>query len=308
MNRLALACLVSVPMLSGCGMRGMDDSNRASLPLFSALPDGVEIPDGMVFVPGGETHVGSRDGPANERPVFTARVRGFFMAVHPVTVAEFREFVEATGYVTDAERFGSGAVLLAGTGEWELVAGATWHHPQGPELPEARDDHPVTQVSWFDASAYASFAGKRLPSEVEWEHAARGGTDSRDRYAWGGDDVAGHANVWQGSFPERNTGDDGYLFTSPVGTFGATALGLADRGGNVWEWTGDWYRAYVDRALPFSPTPTSERSMRGGSFLCNESYCHGYRVSARSHATPESAFFHVGFRLVLDLPADRGQS
>ncbi|HET6680854.1 MAG TPA: formylglycine-generating enzyme family protein [Gemmatimonadaceae bacterium] len=308
MNQLALACLVVVPILAGCGMRGEDDSNGSSLPLLSVLPAGVDVPDDMVFVPGGETHVGSTDGPAAERPVFTARVRGFFMDVHPVTVAEFREFVEATGYVTDAERFGNGAMLRPGTGEWELVAGATWHHPRGPGSPGARDDHPVTQVSWFDASAYAAFAGKRLPAEVEWEHAARGGNDSRNRYAWGGDDqgiddVARHANVWQGSFPERNTGEDGYMFTSPVGAFGTTALGLADLGGNVWEWTADWYRAYADRALPFSPTPTSERSMRGGSFLCHESYCHGYRVSARSHATPESSFFHVGFRLVRDLPA-----
>lgn len=303
MNRRALACLLMAPMAVGCGLQG---DRAAAAPLVSTLPGGVAIPDDMVFVPGGETHVGSDDGPATERPVFSARVRGFFMDVHPVTVAAFRGFVEATGYVTDAERFGNGAVLQFGTGAWELVAGATWHHPRGPARPAAIDDHPVTQVSWFDAGAYAAWIGKRLPTELEWEHAARGGHDARDRYAWGGsgaDDVAGHANIWQGSFPERNTGEDGYLFTSPVGSFGATTLGLTDVGGNVWQWTADWFRSYADRELPFAPLPTSERSMRGGSFLCHESYCHGYRVSARSHATPESSFFHVGFRLVRDVPA-----
>jgi sulfatase modifying factor 1 len=267
-------------------------------------PDGVQVPAGMVYVPGGVTRIGAEDGPPAERPVFEAEVSPFFMDVHPVTVAEFRRFVEATGHRTDAERFGDAGVLESGTGAWRLVAGATWRYPRGPDAPPAPDDHPVTQVSWNDASAYARWAGKRLPTEVEWEHAARGGRDARRPYAWGARLVergAHRANTWQGTFPEHDTGEDGYAGTSPVGAFGATPLGLVDMGGNVWEWTADWFRPYAGRDTPYTPGPESERAQRGGSFLCNPTYCHGYRVSARSHSTPETALFHVGFRCVRDL-------
>ncbi|HEX6940574.1 MAG TPA: formylglycine-generating enzyme family protein [Longimicrobiales bacterium] len=268
-------------------------------------PPGIVVPEGMVYVPGGTTHIGSEDGPPEERPVFVARVRPFFMDVHPVTVAQFREFVEQTGYRTDAERFGDAGVYDVETGEWVLVRGADWRRPLGPDGPEAPPDHPVTQVSWNDAVAYARWAGKRLPTEIEWEHAARAGRDARHRYAWG-DSLVVHgrhrANTWQGAFPDGNTLEDGYLYTSPVGAFGANPLGLTDMGGNVWEWTADWFRPYTpdgpaaDRAMP-------EKVQRGGSFLCHRDFCHGYRVSARSHSSPETALFHVGFRLVKDVPA-----
>jgi sulfatase modifying factor 1 len=265
-----------------------------------------DAPDGMVYVPGGVTHIGADDGLPDERPVFRAEVAAFFMDVHPVTVAQFRRFVEATDYVTDAERLGDGAVYDARTGGWRLVAGADWRMPMGPDGAPAPDEHPVTQVSWNDALAYARWAGKRLPTEVEWEHAARNARDARSRYAWGDElVVAGRhrANTWQGPFPGGNTGADGHLVTSPVGFFGRTAIGLTDMGGNVWQWTADWFRPYDERGRPFAPDAGSEKVQRGGSFLCHPSWCHGYRVSARSHSTPDSALYHVGFRLVKDIEA-----
>lgn len=262
-------------------------------------------PPGMVAVPGGTTHIGSKDGPPDERPLLTVAVGPFFMDVHPVTVAQFRKFVTATGYATSAERLGDAGVLDRSSGAWTLVAGATWHHPLGPEGPAAPDDHPVTQVSWYDATAYAEWAGKRLPTEFEWEHAARGAVDAREAHPWGAapaHDPSGfhRANIWQGQFPTVNTGADGHLLTSPVGAFGVNTLGLADLAGNVWEWTDSWYRSYAETASPPTPDATSERVQRGGSFLCHPSYCRGYRVSARSHSSPETALFHVGFRLVSD--------
>lgn len=253
----------------------------------------------MMYVPGGTTRIGDPRVPA-EAPEFTARVRPFFMDANLVTVAQFRRFVEATGYRTAAEADG-GAVYDPATDTWRIVRGATWERPLGPGGPPAPDDHPVTQVSWHDANAYATWAGMRLPTEVEWEHAARGGRDSREPYAWGASLVSGgrhHANMWQGA-PNANIGEDAWIYTSPVGAYGRTELGLTDMGGNVWQWTSDWFRPYADRDRPADASLT-EKAMRGGSFLCREDYCHGYRVSARSHATPESAFLHVGFRLVKD--------
>lgn len=258
----------------------------------------------MVHVPGGTTTIGSDDGLPHERPRFEATVAPFFLDRSPVTVAAFRAFVERTDYETEAERFGNAGVLDAAAGSWTMVDGASWQYPLGPSEPAAPDDHPVTQVSWHDAVAFCEAAGKRLPTEVEWEHAARGATNSPRRYAWGDslEDADGvHANTWTGTFPVRNTAADGFRTTSPVGHFGETPLGLTDMGGNVWEWTADWYRSYADRNTPFTPTATSERVQRGGSFLCHPSYCHGYRVSARSHSTPETSLFHVGFRCARDV-------
>lgn len=271
-----------------------------------AEPEEVYVapPEGMVYVPGGETQIGSEKGLPMERPVFETRVRPFFMDTHPVTVAQFRAFVEETGYTTQAEEFGDAGLLNLNTYQWMLIPGATWAYPMGPDGPPAQDDHPVTQVSWNDAVAYANWKGHRLPTEIEWEHAARGAESASEKYAWG--DVlyvAGEAmaNTWDGTFPVSNTEEDGFVFTSPVGQFGKTPLGLTDMGGNVWEWTDSWYRSYQERKKAFAPNAQSERVQRGGSFLCHADYCHGYRVSARSHSTPETSLFHVGFRTVKDI-------
>lgn len=308
MRQVTFHIVLCLILLAGCQRAGeapeSETPGAAMEPV--AAPSNVEVPAGMVYVPGGMTQIGSEDGMPFEQPVFEAEVDPFFMDASPVTVAAFRQFVEATGYQTEAERFGDAGVLNPTTHQWELRAGATWHHPLGPGEAAAPDDHPVTQVSWNDAVAYAEWAGKRLPTEIEWEHAARGATNVPQRYAWGSDlvtDGSHRANTWQGSFPTKNTGEDGYLYTSPVGAFGTTDLGLTDMGGNVWEWTQDWFRLYSERDAPFTPDASSEKAQRGGSFLCNPSWCHGYRVSGRSHATPETALFHVGFRCVKDIPA-----
>jgi len=301
----ALAGALLLAALGGCAVGEGDAGQRNGSLQTEAGTTPIAIPAGMVLVPGGTTRIGSTDGAADESPVWNARVQPFLMDAHPVTVARFGAFVDATRFVTDAERIGDAGGFDLAKGRWVLVPGATWRRPRGTDGPAAPHDHPVTQVSWNDAVAFAKWEGKRLPTEAEWEHAARGGRDSRESYAWGKTLVQGgtsRANTWEGSFPERNTGEDGYIFTSPVGVFGKTELGLTDMGGNVWEWTADWYLPYSDGARNFVPSAESERAQRGGSFLCHESYCHGYRVSARSHSTPETALFHVGFRLVKDIP------
>lgn len=260
-------------------------------------------PSGMVFIPGGRTQIGSDSGLPHERPVFRAKVQSFFMDVSPVTVAAFREFIDATKYITQAEKFGDAGIFNDSTRQWELRAGAYWALPLGPDYPPASDDHPVTQVSWHDAIAYAKWVGKRLPTEIEWEYAGRLGSDGK--YPWGDllmIDGQYRANVWNGSFPRFNSNADGYATTSPVGQYGETPAGLVDMGGNVWEWTNDWYRSYADRNKEFHSNERSEKVQRGGSFLCEPGWCHGYRVTARSHSTPETALYHVGFRLVKDLP------
>lgn len=252
----------------------------------------------MVYFEGGSVSVGSENGQMNEYPVHQASVDPFYISKNPVTVAEFREFVEATGYQTDAERFGNSGVFDVETGTWSLVEGASWKKPFGPQGELAKDDHPVTHVSWNDARAYCAWAGLRLPTEMEWEYAAKGGKDSDDRFSWGNKLVsnAGYgANVWQGHFPDSVSVEDGYLYTSPVGAFGQTKAGLSDMGGNVWEWTQDTYRLYDGN--PYDLIVDSKKKViRGGSFLCDSTVCFSYRVSARSFNTRESATFHMGFR------------
>lgn len=267
------------------------------------------LPAGMAYVPGGNVRIGAEEGSPQELPVFWATVKPFLMDSHPVTVDEFRAFVKATGYRTDAEKFGNAGVIDEFTGrQWILLDGATWEYPLGKSHPKAAGNHPVTQVSWADANAYARWAGKRLPSEIEWEHAARNGRNSRTRYAWG-DEIQQNgqwmANIWQGTFPVKNDVNDQFAYTSPVGQFGKTELGLTDMSGNVWEWTSNRKFPY-DLLFKKSVTAadiSEERAQRGGSFLCEPSWCHGYRVSGRSGSTEDTSLFHLGFRCVKDIPA-----
>lgn len=259
----------------------------------------------MVFIPGGTFAMGSDEGMPHESPVHPVTLAAFWMDRTEVTVGEYRRFVMATGHRTEAEKTGWSAVFDVATREWTRVDGARWSHPEGPAHP-ATEDEPVTQLAWSDAAAYARWANKRLPTEAEWERAARGGLEGKT-YAWG-DELrpAGKvvANWWQGSFPARNTLEDGFLGRAPVARFPANGYGLYDVAGNVWEWCADWYDArYYDASPsknPSGPASGAERVMRGGSFLCAENFCVNYRVAGRGHAPPDSGANHVGFRCARD--------
>ncbi len=260
---------------------------------------------GMVFINCGTFSMGTDDDMPDEAPVHQVAVQSFWMDAHEVTVAEFAKFVAATNYQTDAERFGWSGVFNIRTGAWENIAGANWRHPDGPQM-QAKPDEPVCQVSWRDSAAYAKWAGKRLPTEAEWEYAARGGLVGK-RYAWGDELRPGGkpvANWWQGHFPERNTGEDGYIERAPVGQFPPNGHGLFDTAGNVWEWCADWFDeefyARSPSMNPMGPAAGTERVLRGGSWMCSENYCTNYRVAARSHATPDSCLNNLGFRCVSD--------
>jgi sulfatase modifying factor 1 len=308
-------------------------------------------PKGMVWIPGGEFLMGTdaEIGWPDEKPSHRVHVDRFWMDETEVTNAQFAEFVEATQYVTTAERAPSleeimgqvppgtpppdAATLVPGglvfnprqrdidlqdfTQWWSWTPGADWRHPEGPESTiEGRGDHPVVQVSWDDAAAYAKWAGKRLPTEAEWEFAARGGLNGKD-YVWGDEaptDTKFFANTWQGKFPTENTAVDGFERTAPVKSYAANGFGLYDMAGNVWEWTADWYDRELhakhagleivrnptgpvrtlDPRQPFTP----QRVQKGGSFLCHDSYCLRYRPSARHGCAPDTGMSHVGFRCV----------
>lgn len=286
--------------------------------------------DGMVRLPGGEFTMGTdsdvgfpEDG---EGPARSVTVDPFYIDAHAVTNRDFFAFVKDTGHRTTAEEYGWSFVFepfLADTDReyvvdavpdtpwWVGVRGATWLRPEGPAshvIEEGRLDHPVTHVSWSDAMAYAAWAGKRLPTEAEWEYAARGGIEGK-RYPWGDTlrpDGEHRCNIWQGDFPEHNTGDDGYLGTAPVDEFPANGYDLHNVSGNVWEWCWDWFSpdyhttAAYDPVNPQGPPDGDSRVMRGGSFLCHRSWCNRYRVAARSKNTPESSTANIGFRCVVD--------
>lgn len=218
-----------------------------------------------------------------------------------VTVAEFDKFVKATGYVTDAERYGSSAVFDRELGAFVLLDGATYLFPFGPDNEQAEPNHPATHVSWYDADAFAKWKGKRLPTKVEWEYAASNRGTAESLYAWGNsirENGQFKANTWQGSFPYVNTGDDGYAYTSPVGAFGRNALGLSDMGGNVWQWCSDDVDAPAHERI-FDPS--KRKLLKGGSYLCDPSVCHGYKIFGESHSSPETSMGHIGFRCVKDV-------
>ncbi|ODT85546.1 formylglycine-generating enzyme family protein [Phenylobacterium sp. SCN 70-31] len=249
----------------------------------------------MIRIAAATVQIGDDQAPPDERPQTTRRIAAFLLDRTPVTVAQFRAFVAASGHVTDAERLGGGAVLDKASGGWVLEPGADWRRPYGRSGPKAADDHPVTQVSWRDAEAFCAAYGLRLPTEFEWERAARLGQTPDGHVFRAGDpmslDGRWRANVWQGLFPLLDEGQDGYRGASPVGAFGAAPSGLTDMAGNVWEWTASWYVPYGARNAK-----GVERVQRGGSFLCDPSFCQGFRVTARGRATPDTSLMHVGFR------------
>jgi formylglycine-generating enzyme required for sulfatase activity len=305
---------------------------------------------GMVKIPAGDYEMGAADkeGRPDEYPQHAVHVDGFYMDATEVTNAMFMEFVKATGYVTTAERAPdwdelkkqlppgtpkpadsllvaaslvftppSKPVALNDVSQWwQWVKGADWKHPEGPNSSiKGKDNYPVVQVSWDDAMAYAKWAGKRLPTEAEWEWAARAGLTSQP-FTWGNEPVEKgqpKANIWQGHFPDRNTATDGFARVAPVKSFAANAYGLYDIAGNVWEWCADWYRsdAYAQAGTQKSVNPKGpassydpeepsipKRVVRGGSFLCHASYCASYRVSARMKTSPDTGLEHTGFRCV----------
>ena len=259
----------------------------------------------MVLIKGGEFLMGTDDGMPFEAPVHKVTIRSFWMDTHEVTVEEFARFVAATSYKTEAETFGWSTAFDVNDGRWKKTNGASWRHPDGPTS-NAVATEPVCQISWNDAAAYAKWAGKRLPTEAEWEFAARGGL-TQNEYSWGNElrpNGTLMANWWQGSFPNQDTREDGFAGRAPVKSFAANGYGLHDMIGNVWEWCADWYAedGYEQSSgdNPKGPKDGSERVMRGGSWMCAENFCSNYRVAARSHATPDSGLNNLGFRCVRD--------
>jgi formylglycine-generating enzyme required for sulfatase activity len=268
---------------------------------------------GMVLVRGGTFDMGSADDAADEAPMHAVEVTDFLLDATEVTNREFAAFVAATGHVTAAERDGGAWVYRKGADGFRFTQGADWRHPGGPESSVADVmDHPVVCVSWSDADAYARWAKKRLPTEAEWEYAARAGGGhvraALTQEEW--DDALGvvRANVWQGPWPLRNDLVDGFFGTAPAASYRPNALGLFDMIGNAWEWCGDWYGVgyygVAPRRDPAGPESGERRVARGGSWFCSAGYCGAYSTHFRGASPPGRAFNNVGFRCAADLPAD----
>jgi len=312
-------------------------------PLINAASAPAPAPKGMVWIPGGEFSMGAEDpNMSDARPFHRVALDGYWIDQTEVTNEEFARFVKATNYMTVAERkpdarefpgalpenLVPGAVVFTPPPTavslndhyvwWSYVPGANWRHPEGPKSDlQGKEKHPVVHIAFEDAEAYARWAGKRLPTEAEFEFAARGGLD-RKRFAWGDDFRPSgpfRANTFQGHFPENNTGEDGFIGTAPVGSFAPNGFGLFDMAGNVWEWTSDWYRPdyYQSLALqkkvarnPHGPSDSfdpsepgvAKRVQKGGSFLCTDEYCARYMPGGRGKAEPNTGTNHVGFRCV----------
>jgi sulfatase modifying factor 1 len=320
---------------------------------FNSFGQKVDKHDGMVWIPAGNFMMGGDNEQArkDEYPKHGVKVNGFYMDATEVTNAQFSEFVKATGYITTAEKdinwdeiksqvppntpkppdsvLKAASLIFVPTKSevnlndysqwWAWTRGANWRHPNGPNSDIiGKDNFPVTHVSWDDAVAYSKWAGKRLPTEAEWEYAARGGLINNS-YSWGKtfDEMgASKCNFWQGNFPYLNLNKDGFMGAAPVKSFAPNGYGLYDVAGNVWEWCADLYNNDYYTQLsktklainPKGPTKSydpdepliTKRVMRGGSFLCNDSYCSGYRVSARMKSSPDSGMEHLGFRCVMD--------
>ncbi len=317
-----------------------------AISILASEPDAPPSREGMAYVEGGSFQMGYLHGHDDERPVHKVRLSPFYIDLHEVSNRQFAGFVEATGHVTQAEKNGYSWCYLKGGSDFVAVDGASWRHPEGPGSSiDSRMDHPVVHVSWEDAAAFAKWAGKRLPTEAEWEFVARGGTSqhvvsdlasARHGSSSGpaptqspsasSDDKSGNphshhqptdgrkrvaANVWQGVWPDRNLLQDGFFYTAPVGSFSSNGLGLHDLIGNVWEWCADWYQAdyYRESALedPQGPTQGETRVARGGSWFCSTNYCGAYSSHFRGSSPPLQSFNNVGFRCAADLEAQPSQ-
>lgn len=301
------AALLALPLLlSACGETATQPRAFAPCLAAIAMPDPADPSAGMIWIPGGETTMGARPLHAQEGPPRRVHVDGFFIDATDVTNAQFAAFVAATGYVTVAERGpapaspvfvgASGTVDLADPSQWwRLVPHASWRAPFGPgSTIEGRDTEPVVHAAYEDALAYARWLGRDLPTEAEWEYAARGGLEGA-AFVWG-DEAGGarRANTWQGIFPFEDSGADGYRASvSPVGCFPANGFGLYDMAGNVWQWTKDVYETGGGE------TPgAGAHVIKGGSFLCSDTFCYRFRPAARTGAATDSGASHIGFRTV----------
>lgn len=323
MKEIASSCCCSASRGSaGAGEVSMVGAGIVAAPAAGARPS----TEGMVLLPGGEFVMGDGSGEGfpqdGEGPARAFTLDPFYIDPYAVTNERFGAFVAETGYVTEAERFGWSFVfhlfvpealqnaangVAGGAPWWRKVDGACWRAPEGPGSDvAARGDHPVVHVSWHDADAYCRWAGKRLPTEAEWEYAARGGL-ARKRYPWGDTLLVGgehRCNIWQGAFPNVNHASDGYIGTAPVDGFAPNGYGLYNMSGNTWEWCGDWFspahHAKASARNPRGPAKGTARTLKGGSYLCHKSYCNRYRVAARTSNTPDSSTGHMGFRCAAD--------
>jgi formylglycine-generating enzyme len=310
-------------------------SKQRAAQLVQSRADSAERPratagstEAMVRLDGGSFLMGTDSKEAfpddGEGPVRKTILDPFYIDVYPVTNEQFGQFVSATGYRTESEHLGWSFVFqghipaerynelvtatVTGASWWCRVNGADWRHPEGPDSGiAARENYPVTHVSWNDAEAYCRWAGRRLPTEAEWEYASRGGLEQKT-YPWGDELTPGGkhlCNIWQGTFPAVDLAEDGYSGPSPIDAYPPNGYGLYSITGNVWEWCGDWfdafYHATATRSNPIGPNRGMAKVIRGGSYLCHHSYCNRYRVAARTANTPDSATTNMGFRTVRDV-------
>ena len=298
-TQLLILCIFTT---FACNSAKTSDSNQQVQGLEEAKTDAEgqakAKADEMVLIKGGSFTMGTNNGSPNESPAHQVTVADFKLDIHPVTVVQFAKFVKETSYKTDAERFGDAGVFNFEIQNWELKKGANWRKPLGLNEATADDNHPVTQVSWNDANAYCQWAGKRLPTEAEWEYAARNRGKSNAIYSWGnslGVEGKYKANVGQGEDINAVQGADGFKFTSSVGHFGFNTIGLTDMGGNVWNWCADTFVMYPGNSQDYTVDPNS-KCMRGGSFFFDPALDKSYTVSFRAPNTAETSLFNIGFR------------